>query len=385
MTEKKIKNTEKIYEKDSAVSVFNAAVVSCEKEGENYRVILDRTAFFPTGGGQSCDTGMLDNARVSDVCIENGEIIHLTSSPLTPGQTVVGTIAFTERLSKMRSHTAEHILSAFLFALKGYTNVGFHLGSLDTTCDFNGYLTENELNEAEFYVNSVIMENIPVYPSFPSENELKTLSYRSKLELEDDVRIVNIGKNGEIDRCACCAPHVKSTGQIGFFKITDAYHYKGGTRIHILTGVSAVKRAKDESACIRTLSAMLSAKPYASDVAEAVNRVISELSDTKALLGNTRDTLASAYCIGASADKPFVLHISEPDSELVKRIALRAINNGALSAFVFGGENDCRFALAGDGAADRFNEMRYFFSARGGGKDVICGSVKWNEGLIGEG
>ncbi len=376
MTEKKIKNTEKIYEKDSSVYVFEAKVISCEEFGKNFKVILDRTAFFPTGGGQSCDRGTLDDARVSDVFIEDGEIIHITSSSFAIGQSVEGRLDYAERLCKMRSHTAEHILSSFLHRTKGYTNVGFHLGSSDTTCDFDGYLSEKELSDAEDYVNSVIMENIPVYPSFPNENELNSLSYRSKLELEGEVRIVNIGKNGDIDKCACCAPHVLTTGQIGIFRIIDAYHYKGGTRIHILTGFSALARSREESGCIRELSAMLSAKPYASDVVEAVNRLSGELSGTKSELNNTRSALSEAYGERAEAGEPFVLFLSEPDGDLVKRIAISAKNHGASAAFVFSGEMDCRFALIGDGAIEVFKTIKTEFSARGGGRDVICGSMK---------
>ena len=375
MTEKKTSQTEKIFEKDSTVSVFEAKVIFCEEKNGKFRIVLDKTAFFPTGGGQTCDTGTLDDAKISDVFIEDGEIIHISSREFPVGQIVTGKLDYTDRLNKMRSHTAEHILSAYLFKTKGFTNVGFHLGSNDTTCDFDGTLTDDELDRAEDYVNSIIMEDLPVYPSFPNENELLSLSYRSKLELEGDIRIVNIGRDGNIDKCACCAPHVTTTGQIGIFRIIDSYHYKGGTRIHILTGLSALRRCREESRGIRTLSAKLSAKPYASDVISAVERLSSELSGVKVELNFTRQTLSEAYGSRAELNKPFILTLPEADGDLVKRIALSAKDHGASVAVVFGGASDCRFAILGDRSAEIFNALKTEFSARGGGKDIICGSI----------
>lgn len=376
MTEKMIKNTEKLYEIDSETFIFEALVLKCEEKNGKFEVILDRTAFFPTGGGQTCDTGMLESSRVIDVFIHNGDVIHITDTALTVGQTVCGVIDKEERLSKMRSHTAEHILSSYIFKSFGFKNVGFHLGSLDTTCDFDGWLSRDMLAEAEVYVNSVIMENHAVSAIFPSKNELSAIPYRSKLELEDNVRIVSIGKDGEIDLCACCAPHVKATGQIGYFKIVDAYSYKGGMRIHLLTGFDAISRAGAEHYAIRTLSELLSAKPYSTEVISGVERVLSELSDTKTELNNTRTALSEAYTVGVKAGEPFVLHIDQPDGDLIKRIALSAKSRGASSAFIFGGNSDCRFALIGDGASEKFASLKAEFSARGGGKDIICGSMK---------
>ena len=112
MTERKIKNTDRIYEKDSSVSFFEATVLSCDGGEGEYKTVLDRTAFFPTGGGQSCDLGTLNGIEVKDVHIENGEIIHVTQSPLAVGEKVRGILNFSEREEKMRSHTAEHILSS---------------------------------------------------------------------------------------------------------------------------------------------------------------------------------------------------------------------------------------------------------------------------------
>lgn len=384
MIEKIINNTEKIYEKDATVIDFEATVIGCSENNGAFRVILDKTAFFPTGGGQSCDTGSIENSRVSDVFIENGKIIHITDKPLDIGQRVKCNIDANERYEKMRSHTAEHILSSYIFKTFGFKNVGFHLGSVDTTCDFDGWLSSDMLSSAEAYVNRVIMENHEVYPMFPQENELSELSYRSKLDLEGEIRIVCIGNNGEIDLCACCAPHVKRTGQIGYFKIVDAYSYKGGMRIHILAGEKAVSRAKSEHNGIKAISELLSAKPYASDVISAVERVMNELAEVKNELNNTRTALSFSYCIGVKKDEGFAVHIDKPDGDLVKKIAICAKNRGASTAFAVGGEGDVRFAIVGERAFDIFSALKTRFSARGGGKDVICGSFSYDGEFLAE-
>ena len=179
MTERKVKSTDKIYERDSTVSRFDATVLSVASDGDKYKVVLDRTAFFPTGGGQGCDSGTINGIDVLDVHIENGEIIHVLPSRVSAGDTVSGILNYDKREEKMQSHTAEHILSSVLNKKYGLHNIGFHLGSVDTTCDFDGVLTAEQLSDAEDEVNRIIRENHPVYPVFPTENELKTLEYRS--------------------------------------------------------------------------------------------------------------------------------------------------------------------------------------------------------------
>ena len=375
MTERKVKNTERIYEKDSSVSSFEATVLSCGGADGLYKVILDRTAFFPTGGGQSCDNGTLNGVRVADVRIEDGEIIHVVSAPFAAGERVRGVLDYAEREEKMRSHTAEHILSSGLNKKYGLSNVGFHLGSLDTTCDFDGVLTAEQLNDAEDEVNRIIREDHPVYPVFPSENELKTLDYRSKLELTEDVRIVVIGENGEIDKCACCAPHVKKTGRIGLFKIVDSYKYKGGTRVHILTGKKALERARADFEGIKTLSVLLSAKPNGADVISAVDRMTDEAKSLKNEINALNERINSLVICSLKETSPAVIFDDRTDAQALRSLCLSAVEKVG-SAAVFGGESGkFTFVIAGNGASETFAEMKTVLNARGGGKEVICGTV----------
>lgn len=382
MTERKIKNTDRIYEKDSSVSVFEATVLSCDGGEGEYKTILDRTAFFPTGGGQSCDLGTLNGIEVKDVHIENGEIIHVTQSPLAVGEMVRGIINFAEREEKMRSHTAEHILSSILNTKYGLSNVGFHLGTVDTTCDFDGVLTLKQLNDAEDEVNRIIRENHPVYPVFPTENELKTLEYRSKLELTEDVRIVMIGENGSVDKCACCAPHVKETGNIGYFKIVDFYKYKGGTRVHILTGIKALERARADFEGIKTLSALLSSPRNAQSVSEAAERICEENEALEREISALNERI-NGYIVKELPDTDLAVVFDErKNSQTLRSLCLSAAEK-VKTAAVFGGEDGrFTFVIAGETAQDTFAKLKNTLNVRGGGKEVICGTAFASESEI---
>ncbi len=382
MTERKVKNTDRIYEKDSSVSVFEATVLMCGDANGAYKVVLDSTAFFPTGGGQSCDTGSLNGIEVKDVHIENGEIIHVISKPIGVGQRVTGRINYEEREEKMRSHTAEHILSSVLNKNYGLNNVGFHLGTVDTTCDFDGILSAEQLSDAEDEVNRIIRENHPVYPVFPSEGELKNLEYRSKLELTEDVRIVMIGGDGSVDKCACCAPHVKETGDIGLFKIVDSYKYKGGTRVHILTGQKALDRARADFKGIKALSVLLSAKPNGDDVISAVKCLIDESKASKAELNAANERINSLICASVTDIDFAIIFDNRSEAQTLRSLCLSAAEK-AKTAAVFGGtDGRLNFVIAGEKAHDAFEKMKATLNIRGGGKDVICGTAFATESEI---
>ena len=263
--------TEKLYYSDSHMAEFTATVLSCEKAKNGFAVILDRTAFFPEGGGQSADTGVLGGARVSDVQEAGGVIVHYTDAPLGVGETVRGTLDFEQRLRRMQNHSGEHIVSGLVHRAYGYDNVGFHMGADCMTIDFSGELSWEELTDIETQANAAVRANIPVRAWLPDAETLKTLEYRSKLELTENVRIVQIG---DIDRCACCAPHVAYTGEIGVIKILDSERHRGGVRVSVICGMDALEdyRARQES--VTEISRLLSAKR--GEVGDAVRRVLRE-------------------------------------------------------------------------------------------------------------
>lgn len=230
--------TEKLYFQDSHRSVFDARVLSCEPWKDGWRIVLDRTVFFPEGGGQYADPGFLGEVEVVDVHEKDGVIYHYTKEPIEAGQKVEGRILWEVRFDRMQQHTGEHIISGLVHQKFGYDNVGFHLGEDYCTMDFNGPITKDQLKEIEQEANRAVFQNLDVISSFPSEEERSRMEYRSKIELSGEVQIITIPG---YDVCACCAPHMKKTGEIGLIKLVQMDHYKGGERITMLAGDRALK------------------------------------------------------------------------------------------------------------------------------------------------
>jgi alanyl-tRNA synthetase len=268
--------TEKLYYKDAYIKEFNAEVLSCEKNGDIYDAVLDKTAFFPEEGGQYSDKGRLGGARVTDVKELDGIIHHYIDAPVAVGSEVLGSIDFDERYEKMQCHSGEHILSGIIQSLFSLDNVGFHLGADDVTMDISAPLTREELDIVEKMANEVIYKNVEITSEFPDPSELRNMRYRSKLDLTDNVRIVRIG---EYDACACCAPHVKRTGEIGLIKILDFAKLRGGIRIHIAAGRRAMKIFRDYYENAQSVSSMLSVPK--SDISCAVRKLLDDFAEER--------------------------------------------------------------------------------------------------------
>ena len=277
--------TEKLYYQDSHLAEFTARVISCESAKKGYAVVLDRTAFFPEGGGQLADTGTLDAVRVLDAHERAGEVVHFTDGPLSVGECVTGRVDFEQRWRRMQNHSGEHIVSGLVHGHFGYDNVGFHMGADCMTIDFSGELSREELSGIESAANEVVRRNVPIRAWFPEPETLAQMDYRSKLELTEDVRIVEIEG---VDRCACCAPHVANTGEIGLIKILDAERHRGGMRVSVVCGLDALEAVRAYQESVTEVSRLLSAKR--GEIADAVRRVLNEQQTLKA----ERDALSLA-------------------------------------------------------------------------------------------
>ena len=269
--------TEKLYYKDGYAKEFSATVVECREENGRFAVILDRTAFFPEGGGQSADTGKIGNAKVLDVQEDELEnIVHYTDTELLSGEEYQCILDFDARFRKMQNHSGEHIVSGLVHRLYGFDNVGFHLGAKDVTMDYNGVLTREDILKIEYLANKACAENLDIICMFPEKEELSKLSYRSKKELYGDVRVVEIPG---YDLCACCAPHVRKTGEIGIIKLLDFIKYKGGVRVHMKCGFDALDDYNEKYRNIAKIAESLSAKQ--SEAAFAVERLEAAFAEKK--------------------------------------------------------------------------------------------------------
>ena len=369
--------TEKLYYQDSHLFTFEAAVLDCRKEKKGYSVVLDRTAFFPEGGGQFADTGVLGGVRVLDVHERGGEIRHCTDAPLEIGAHVEGIVDAGQRLRRMQNHSGEHILSGLVHNAYGFNNVGFHMGAECMIIDFSGELTWEQLTELETRANEVVRQNIPLHIWFPDANELQSLEYRSKLELTENVRIVEIPG---VDRCACCAPHVERTGEVGIVKILDSQRHRGGVRVSVVCGLDALEdyRARQES--VTEISRALSAKR--GEVTRAVQRVLNEQQSMK----ERCDALSLALIRYMAEGEPetagnilvFDATLGEiAQRELVNRLMEKA---GGFAAVFCGSNEDGWRYIVGSRCLDlraMSREINAAIQGRGGGTpQMIQGSAR---------
>lgn len=264
--------TQRLFDIDSKLCEFDAVVLECSaREDGQFDVILDKTAFFPNEGGQACDVGTLGGIAVWSVDEHSGVIVHKVADALDVGDTVRGVIEWEPRFRKMQNHTGEHIISGLVFKHFGYNNVGFHLGADDVTADFDGELTDKDIRRIERLANDAVFACRGVKATYPEPCELEKMQYRSKLDITEGVRIVEIEG---VDKCACCAPHVENTGEVGLIKILDFIRYKGGVRVHMQCGLDALDDYNARCEQIRRVSMAISAKQ--GEIACGVDRLLEE-------------------------------------------------------------------------------------------------------------
>ena len=372
--------TERLFDQDSYLKEFQATVLDCEKEEESWRVVLDRTAFFPEGGGQSGDCGVLGTIEVTGTIEKDGIIYHLVKEPLQVGQAVEGKIDFSTRFDKMQQHTGEHIVSGIVSSLYGYHNVGFHLGDEVTTFDFDGELSKEQVLDLENRVNEVVFANVPVVVTYPEHEKLSTLEYRSKIEIEGQVRLVTIEG---IDVCACCAPHVKRTGEVGIVKIISCERHRGGCRLTILCGRRALKEYQRKQEISGRISAALSAKPEQID--EAVERLKEQNQKLREQLNQVQTRYLEEKLQGITKETACVCIFEENlDSIAVRNFVNAAMEkcDGICGAFLGNDEQGYHYILGSRSqdvreAAKKLNES---FNGKGGGKpQMVQGSLMGQE------
>lgn len=373
--------TEKLYYIDSHTKEFTATVLSCVPGKHGWDVVLDRTAFYPEGGGQPGDQGFLDGAAVTDTHEKDGQIVHYCDQPLPAGAAVTGTLDWNRRFQLMQQHSGEHMVSGLIHAAFGYNNVGFHMGRDAVTIDFDGVITEQQLQEIEHRVNDAVWQNLPVEILWPNDEERKQLPYRSKKELTGDVRIVHFP---HVDLCACCGTHVRRTGEIGLVKLLSCVRFHSGVRIEMLAGSRALAGLCTAWEQNRQISGLLSAKP--DQTACAVSRIQQELSDTKLRVSRLEDRLFRQKA-ETFRDAGSVLLFEEglnPDG--LRRLADAVLRTCGGRCAVFSPVGDgFQYAIGQDGGDLRAftRQMNQALNGRGGGKPgFVQGSVRADQDAI---
>lgn len=364
--------TERIYYVNQYQREAAATVLSCVPSEKGWRVTLDRTIFYPTGGGQPCDLGTISDVAVTDVSEADDEVVHLCAAPLPVGAEVALKIDWQRRFMLMQQHSGEHIVSGIVHARFGYDNVGFHMGSDVVTIDFSGELTAEQLAQTELAANEAIWRDLPFRVFYPDAQTLSALLYRSKKELSGRVRLVEIEG---IDLCACCGTHVSRTGEIGLIKLLSNVRFHGGSRIELLCGVRALQWLNTVSAQNHAVSAALSAKP--AETAAAVRRMLDELAALKYRLTGLENDLLTAKAAAVPATDRLLLIDEALPPELLRRYA-ELLSKKCGGAIFAGNGESYRYVLFGTAGDLRETAKRLNFSlnGRGGGKpDFVQGSV----------
>ena len=362
--------TEKLYYEDGEMRSFTATVLTCRPAGGAYEIMLDRTAIFPGGGGQDADSGTLNGIGVIGMREENETIYHILPEPLEEASAAEGRVDWTVRFPRMQGHSGEHIFSGTVHRLFGGENVGFHMGAGAMTLDFSVELSAEDISRAEYEANRAVWLDLPVNSLTPAPDELAHMEYRSKKELSGLVRIVEIPG---IDVCACCAPHVARTGEIGVIKVLDAMRHRGGTRLSLVCGEAAYS---DYAALHRAnahISAALSAERLKTDA--AVERYMRESEAGRMEMTRLKRELLSLK----AAALPFVegnLCLFEPGLDPV---TLRELVNagverctGICAAFS-GSDGDYRYVIGSRTRDLRAvsGEINAAIDGRGGGSSAM--------------
>jgi len=375
--------TKKLYYEDSYRTHFMGKVLSCQESKKGIEVILDQTAFYPEGGGQPADRGILGGAQVSDVFIKDEVIYHVVDRTLEVGTEVEGIIDFERRFDFMQQHSGEHIVSGLVNAKYGYNNVGFHLSQDYMTCDFNGELTKEQVQEIEMLANESIYKNIAVDCTIYNDQEIKEKPYRSKLDLVGDVRLVTVP---EYDTCACCGTHVKATGEIGLIKCTNVERHRGGTRVTMLCGERAFKDTQQKQEIIAEVSQMLSAKPEV--ITTNLAKLQQELSEMKQRVASLTNELFDYKSEDYIKTQEPAIYVYEKDlaGDALRRLCLMLVEKTDKKVLVVTGEEgNLKYALGAKSMDVRsLNQcLTTQFNGKGGGKSELCqGNLTGNEAEI---
>ncbi len=349
---------------------FDSMVKEKIEENGKVKIVLEDTLFYPEGGGQPADKGFINNIEVEDVQEKNGKIYHTIAGNIEVGAKVKGRIDFESRFSNMQHHTAEHIVAGLICKKYDAENVGFHIGKDYVTLDVNVALNQEQIKEIEREANEIIYKNLIVKINCYDENEVKEIDYRSKKELSEKIRLVEIPG---VDICACCGLHVKRTGEIGLIKLLSVEKYKSGSRIYIVCGKRALDNYNFEYDIVNKVSVELSAKH------ENVYASILSLKDEIKVLDKKNNELQNQlFDIEVSNlenKNTQILFKENLDMDKVKSLCTKLKDKVDRIAGVFSKENDLyKYMIMSDfedvkNISKEFNDV---CSGKGGGNNIMA-------------
>lgn len=373
--------TERLYYDNAYLTEFDGCVLACRENGAHFDVLLDRSAFYPTSGGQPFDTGTLGNAQVIDVNVIDGDVWHTVTQPLTPGTTVHGCIDWPRRFDHMQQHAADHMIASALHRLMGGVTIGLHISGDMSTIDVSmpggaTRLSDEDIRRIEDDVNERIQRNVPVRCWFPEAEELAALPLRKPPTVDEHVRIVAIGED---EMVACGGTHPATAGQLGLVKIVSVTPARGKMRVAFLAGARAmadyrrVSEAAHQTAGmlstgVENLAASVSALQEKLRAAEfelvrlrreqLLNQVAQFIAEAEALPGGAR--LIARF---VDADAMLLRDLASKLIEAPGMIALLGAMNGDQAIYVFGRSTDLNVHMG-----TLLKESALPYGGKGGGR-----------------
>ena len=374
----------KLFYENRYLKEFDATVKSCTPDKKGWAVVLDRTAFYPEGGGQPCDHGVMTagemTANIIDVREKNGQIIHYSDTEIPAGTQVHGEIDWKRRFDMMQQHTGEHIFSGVVNSMFGYNNVGFHLSEKDNVVDFDGFMTKEDIKAVMDRCNETVWLNQAVTAEYP-EN-VNEMEYRSKKELSGPIRIVAAG---DADVCACCGTHVSRAGEIGMVKMLSVEKFREGVRMEMICGKRVLDYLQMVNGQNHEISVKLSAKP--DQTAKAVQRLQDENFQLKGRVMQMEEELFASEAEKWQGSQEALIFKEGLEADSVRRLAdliLRGCS-GQCAVFSRNADGTYKYAIgAKEGDLRAFTkEMNAALNGRGGGKPLfVQGSVQADEEQI---
>ena len=356
---------EKLYYIDPEIKEFTATVTGCSRVEGGYEITLSATAFYPTGGGQVCDIGTLENANVLDVTERGEQVIHLCDAPLEVGATVTGKIDWERRFDLMQQHTGEHIVSGIIHKLYGHQNSGFHVGEELMEVDFDGPLPEGALEEIQRLANEAVWADYPVNCYVPSPEELPGVVYRTKRALPWPVRIVEIPG---IDSCACCGIHTKRTAQVGLIYIFSCVKFHQGVRLEMACGKRALERLHKICLQNKQVSQILSARPL--ETGAAAQQMKAALAGEKYRAAGLENKVFESIAASYEGKKTAFCFEENLEPAGVRQLAEKIAQRAELAGVFSQKEGKYNLCLAGKPEAVKAlgASLSQTLAARGGGK-----------------
>ncbi|HEV2386745.1 MAG TPA: DHHA1 domain-containing protein [Candidatus Acidoferrales bacterium] len=372
--------TDRLYYTDSHLDEFEARVLSCEERGDHFEVLLDRTAFYPSSGGQPNDAGWLNDVRVVDVIDRESdhEVVHLTERALLPGP-VHGAIDWERRFDHLQQHTGQHLLSAAFVHLFHFPTVSFHLGREICTIDLAAPgVVPRHISEAEQLANKIVFEDRPIEVSFRDKSELEGLGIRKQVDREGTLRIVAITG---FDLQPCGGTHARRTGEVGPILTRRSERVKQDWRVEFVCGNRAVAAACADYDTLGEAAREIGCGPF--ELPAMVAKLLEERKAAHRERTRLTERLAELEARRLLAERPVIVHaFDEADAAFLRQLAARVVAEPGVRV-VLASRAARHFVFAqSKGAAGDMNKLLREIIVPAGGKGG--GSKDFAQGTVPE-